>query len=81
MASDLIKVQVDPDKLRRARGVRKAREVADLIGVSQQTLSNWENGVCGVPGDKLARLCILYNVRIEALTDASAKILDKEYAA
>ena len=45
----------------------KQKEAATLLGVSNKTLSNWENGV-SVPGaDKIDPICMIYGVSYDNL--------------
>lgn len=41
--------------------------VANRIGVTRQTVANWESGVSVPAGKNLAALCKLYGVTVEEL--------------
>ena len=43
------------------------KQAADLIGVSNKTLCNWENGVTFPPADKIPVICELYGVPYDQL--------------
>ena len=43
------------------------KEAADLLGVSNKTLYNWENGISFPPADKIDALCNLYGVPYDNL--------------
>lgn len=44
-----------------------AREVAEMIGVHQNTLLEWERNLSSPPIDKVLRLCEIYGIGIENL--------------
>lgn len=41
---------------------RKQTELAKILNIGQQQYSNIENGISDIKGEKLIKLCILYNV-------------------
>ena len=43
------------------------KEAADLLGVSNKTLGNWEKGVTFPPVDKIPAICDLYGVSYDNL--------------
>jgi len=56
------------------RGIRedrdiKQREVADILGVSQNTYSQYENGVIALTAEVLIKLSDYYQVSIDYLLD------------
>lgn len=56
------------------RGIRedrdiKQREVADILGVSQNTYSQYENGVIALTAEVLIKLADYYGVSIDYLLD------------
>lgn len=64
-----IQYRIFPRALRDARnrmGMRQA-DAARALGISRQRLWNYENGTAQMPGDLLARLCLLYDVEIRDL--------------
>lgn len=77
-------------KLRKCREKKRLsqREVADLIGVSQSTYSNWEGDIRSFRVEFLAKLAKLFNVCISELlseemsidNDSSHKSLDEAIA-
>jgi transcriptional regulator with XRE-family HTH domain len=66
----VINAEISPIKLKKARGKRPMKEVASAVGITRQHLWLIESGECTPGGDILARLCILYGVRIADLTRA-----------
>lgn len=66
---NLLEIQVDPKRLKSARGPRSGADVARQIGISRQQLWNYENGFAPIPSDVLARLCLLYKIEITNLTE------------
>ena len=52
--------------LREARGLKQA-ELADMLNVSQATLSNWERGVHDLDNESLANLAGFFNCTIDYL--------------
>lgn len=55
-------------KYRERKGISQ-RELADLIGVSNSRISNWENGINRPDADILADLCRVLNVSPSELLD------------
>jgi transcriptional regulator with XRE-family HTH domain len=43
------------------------KEAAALLGVSNKTLSNWENGITFPPANKINAICELYGVTYDHL--------------
>jgi transcriptional regulator with XRE-family HTH domain len=43
------------------------KEAADLLGVSNKTLSNWEKGITFPSAEKIPTLCELYGVPYDLL--------------
>ena len=41
------------------------KQVAEMLGISNKTLTNWENGVSFPPADKVDMLCKLYGVHYD----------------
>lgn len=61
-------------QIKNLRGIRedrdiKQREVADILGVSQNTYSQYENGVIALTAEVLIRLADYYGVSIDYLLD------------
>lgn len=77
----LQEIQIDYQKLRDARGERGLTEVARTIGISKQQLWNYENAFSEPSPATLAKLCLLYQIQIETLTNATEKLLKKLYTA
>ena len=69
----LQELRIDPDKLRAARGSRKAASVARLLGISRSSLNHYEKGRQNPPGDILARLLTFYGVNIADVTNERPK--------
>lgn len=78
-ATDLKNLVFVPQKLRDAR-LRKfpekewslrriARDFNDILGVTPQTLSDYEIGKACPKPDRLAKLCALYEIELSDLTD------------
>ncbi len=68
-------------EIRIARGF-SAKDVAKLINVAPNTLSQYENGVCEPSIDTLAKLAEIYNVNIENIVipnDDSILLTKNEY--
>lgn len=78
---NLSQIKIDPQKLKAARGDRGLTEVARIVGISKQQLWNYENGLSELPAATIAKLCLLYRVPIEQLTNATKNFLGKEYIA
>jgi len=64
---ELNKIRLDPSKLKQARGHRKVKEVAALVGVTPQMLCNYEAGTHDPSSSVVLRLCLLYGLEITAL--------------
>ena len=43
------------------------KEAADLLGISNKTLGNWEKGITFPPVDKIPAICQLYGVSYDNL--------------
>lgn len=67
LTPDLTDIQIDPARLRTARGSRRAAAVARMIGTTRSCICNWEHGTNQPPSYLLARLCILYGVTVQDL--------------
>lgn len=70
-------------KLRKKQGISQ-QEAADLLGVTRQTISNWECGQGAPSLDKAAELARLYHVKLDDLSNdvevvtASQTSVDKD---
>ena len=53
-------------KLRKEKGLSQ-EDVANIIGVSRQTISKWETGESNPDFDKILPLCDLYNISTDEL--------------
>lgn len=73
----IMDLQIDPAKLKRARGEREALSVAEMCGITKQRLWNYENGYSDPPSRVLLMLCLIYKTNIDALADANEKTLEK----
>lgn len=78
--SKLEQIKIDPLKLRAARGDRKLTEVAQNVGISKQSLWNYENGHNEMPAVTVAKLCILYQIPIESLTTVDEDFSQNMYS-
>ena len=61
-------------KLRQARikSNMTQREVADILGMTYQAISNYERGKTKVESDILVKLCKIYNISVpDVLSDTS----------
>ena len=67
-----INIEISPAKLKKARGKRSRKEVAEAIGSSRQRLWQIEEGKHSPNADTLAKLCILYGVQITDITRAES---------
>ena len=56
-------------KLRGCRGIRPAREIAEVLGITQQTLTGYERGRAEPDCTTLARLARHYGVTTDWLLD------------
>ena len=52
--------------LRKSKGLSQ-KELADIVGVDQRTVSAWENKVCEPSFDMLATLCELFGETFDGL--------------
>jgi transcriptional regulator with XRE-family HTH domain len=64
---DLMNLEVDAQKLRKARGDRSPSEVARAVGITYNQLWNLENRKSKPSSDVLVRLCALYGVALNEL--------------
>lgn len=64
-------------KLRKKQGYSQ-QEVADLLSVTRQTISNWECGQAMPALDKAAELARLYHVSMDDLMDNEVEIVLKD---
>ena len=58
-------ISVDYAKLKKARGERTLRQVADFVGITKQQLWNIENAKSGPSIPVLIKLCAFYDIPIE----------------
>ena len=58
---ELIQIEIDHEKLQAARPIAQAR-AAQIVGITRECLSLYENGHRTIPGKVLLALCLLYNV-------------------
>ncbi len=74
MAQALAQVVVNPQKLTEARQRRRwtQADVQEILGLSANTLNNWETGRRTPSGEMLARLLLLYAVSVPRITDNAA---------
>lgn len=61
-------------KLRKRRGMSQ-QEVADLLGVTRQTVSNWEGGQGAPALDKASELARCYGVRLDDLVADEVEVV------
>ncbi len=63
--------QILIEKLRNARIEKnmKQSDVAKLLGVKSNTISNWENGKASPDIDSLVELCKIYNISCSAILE------------
>lgn len=54
-------------KAARVNAGLKQKEAATALGVSNKTLSNWENGLAIPKADKIDPICMLYDVTYDNL--------------
>lgn len=71
----LNKLEIDPQKLKAARGERPIQEVAKILGITRQQMWNYEAGERLPPANKLLRLCVLYGIDIADLVKNREKFL------
>lgn len=65
----LKELRFDGKKLRQLRGERTLQEVAEMIGITPQSVSDMELGKIRPSADNLARLCAVLGVEISAFYD------------
>ena len=53
-----------------ARNNLNNQSLADKLGVSKQTISNWRNGRCEIPASKLLQMSRLFGVTTDYLLGA-----------
>ena len=58
-------------KIERIKAGKKAAEVAEHMGVSETTVSQWENGGYSPRTDKLQKLASFYGCTIDDLLDGN----------
>jgi DNA-binding XRE family transcriptional regulator len=68
--SATVNIEISGPKLKKARGKMAMAHAAKAVGISRQHLFQIENDQCRANGDVVARLCVLYGVRISDLTRA-----------
>lgn len=56
-------------RLRESRNMSQ-EELAEMLGVSRQTISNWENGKAVLDAEKLAALCSVFDVSADDMLNA-----------
>lgn len=61
-------------RLRKQKGLSQ-EEIANIIGVSRQTISKWETGETNPDFDKIIPLCDLYNITTDELIRGESKII------
>lgn len=64
-------LEIDAARLKKARGDRKAADVAETIGITRQHLWLLETGRCAPSGKILAQLCWLYGKEVKDFTTKS----------
>ncbi len=52
--------------LRKSKGLTK-KELADMVGVDQRTISAWEKGICEPGFQLLAHLCEIFNETFDSI--------------
>ena len=52
--------------LRKSKGLTQ-KELADMVGVDQRTISAWEKGVCEPGFQMLAHLCEIFNETFDSI--------------
>lgn len=67
-------------KVARWKARKKAQEVADFMGVSVTTVSQWENGGYLPTADKLQKLASYYGCSMEELMDGNPTKDEREDA-
>lgn len=66
---ELSKIKIDANKLKQARGSRKIKDVAALVGITPQMLCNYEAGTHDPSSSVMLRLCLLYGIAITSLKE------------
>lgn len=64
-------------KLRRKQGFSQ-QEVADLLNISRQTISNWEGGQGSPNLDKAIELSQLYKINLNDLIEENVEVIVKQ---
>ena len=54
------------------------QELADLLSLTRQTISNWENGQSAPTFDKAIELAAIYHISLDDLADNQLEILAQE---
>lgn len=54
------------------------QELADMLSVSRQTISNWECGQGAPALDKAKELAVIYNISLDDLAGSNVEIIAKE---
>ena len=62
--------------MREGRGLY-IKDVSEILGLSENTLGNWELGRCAIPFEKAVMLCRFYELPVNVLAKA-VKEYDKE---
>lgn len=52
--------------LRKSKGLTQ-KELADMVGVDQRTISAWEKGICEPGFQLLAHLCEIFNETFDSI--------------
>lgn len=60
---------INPEKLKKARGIRSRIAVAKELGISRQQIFHYENGTSEPPISMLSRMLFLYGVKFEDVID------------
>lgn len=58
---------IDPEKLKRARGLMSQADAAKKLGISYQLLYAYESGRATPPLKKLLIICQTYGIKVEQL--------------
>lgn len=76
MENQTLNIEIDPARLKAARGHRSPTETARLLGISYQYLHMIEAGKRNVPSEVLVKMCALYGIEnIFSLTREPEKFL------
>ncbi len=73
--NELLKIDIDPEKVTAARGPRPVAEIARAIGVTDQQYYQIESGVRGFSRRSLVRFCLYLKVPVEVLCGSVEKKL------